>query len=962
MLYNKPRDVKLRVLPSVSSVIKRADTVKNKFTKNGKNDDADKLILLNETVPQGNGAAANVVVPEKKAKYSTVINKNVEGVEDNDFDIILTVPPVKQDEDIVIDLTEMPVIEGIPMLSLPDEPRKAPETKHREIVYIDTPKAEKTLEVTTPSVKEDDIFDLSEMPDIDGIPMLELKPVTEEKIQLLEDFVYEPVKEIKHAPVYIPRPNIDFDEPVYTPKVEKLKEKSVIELLPEIAKEPVVELLPEIEEITEEPVVELIPEVEEVTEEPVVELIPDVEEITEESVVELLPEVEEITEEPVVELLPEVEEITEEPVVELLPEVEEITEEPGVELIPEVEEITEEPVVELLPEVEEVTKEPVVELLPEVEEITDEPVVELLPEVEEITDEPVVELLPEVEEVTKEPAKEKESTELIAPPPFVQTSVKRGRKAKKKEKQQKNKAAQPKSENIDIKAPAQDEHKDTVAAVEKKRKVPKEKKTKKTKPVITNKRRHLKKKGVKIKLRIKELIDIRRENRKKNARPLGKAHSLKVASFLLMLYMGTALAFAIPIRPTYSETEKRQLANFPEFTAQALVSGDYFSKIDTWFSDTFPFREGLTQTDTFIKSLYGIQDISIHGDVDEGDEIPDAPTVLPEEPQTPEVTEPVTMPDDDELSKDNGNPNAAKPDYDVQELSAIVVAGDSAYEYYSFSQDVAPRFIDRVNNLDSIVKPLGNVYSMIVPTSMDITLNDALRAEVNSANQKKALDYFNASFKNTVAVDGIYDSMREHRNEYIYFRADHHWTALGAYYAYEQFALEKGITPVPLSKYETKTFDNFIGTFYSSSGQNPALKKNPDYVTAYLPYNNVTCKISDSVLYEGFDYDVIKDVSDHTPGSKYLTFIGGDNGLTTITNLDLPRGESCLVIKDSYANAFVPFLIPHYNKIYVIDPRHYKGTLTEFCESKTVNDVIVLTNISTTRNYIYLEGLENFVQ
>jgi hypothetical protein len=65
---------------------------------------------------------------------------------------------------------------------------------------------------------------------------------------------------------------------------------------------------------------------------------------------------------------------------------------------------------------------------------------------------------------------------------------------------------------------------------------------------------------------------------------------------------------------------------------------------------------------------------------------------------------------------------------------------------------------------------------------------------------------------------------------------------------------------------------------------------------------------------------------------------------------------------DSYANAFVPFLIPHYNKVYVVDPRHYKGTLTEFCENKQVNDVIVLTNISTTRNYVYLEGLENFVQ
>ena len=851
MLYNKPRDIKLRALPTVGSVIKRADSVKNKFTKEAKKDDTDKLILLNEAVPHDNEVTAGVVVSEKKIAPSTVINKTVEGVEDSDFDIILTEPPANPDaDDIIIDLTEMPVIEGIPMLTLPDEPQKAPEVKHKKIVYVDTPKIEKAPEISEPITPENDVFDLSEMPDIDGIPMLELKPVTEEKIQLLEDFVYAPEKKAEHKPVHIPRPDIDIDEPAYTPTAE---------------------------DVTTEPVIEDAFEVEEIAE-------------------------------------------------EALPE-EAVLEDTTEELIPEI-------------EVEPIT-----------EEIAEEAVILEAPETDEMS---VVSEASECEMLTEV----QESTEASAPPPFVQATAKRGRKAKKKEKQQKKKEKEPKQEKLDLQKPAEVEKSDSIAPAPKK----KEKKTKKPKPVITNKRRYLKKKGVQIKLRLKAAQDNRKEKRKAKG-SFGKARALKVASFFLLLYVGTVLAFTISIRPTYSETEKRPLAKFPEYSMQALLSGDFFADIDTWFSDTFPFRETLTQTDTFIKSLYGIDTISIHGDVDRGDDIPDAPGDEPvKKPEAPEVTKPVEMPDDEELSKDNGNPNAVRPDYDVQSLSAIVVAGDSAYEYYSFSKEVAPRFIDCVNTLDSITNPLGNVYAMIVPTSMDIKLNDAIRAEVDSANQKKALDYFNASFKNTIAVDGIYDAEREHRNEYTYFRADHHWTALGAYYAYEQFAIEKGIEPVPLTKYKTQKFDNFIGTFYSSSGQNPALKKNPDYVMAYLPFNKVTCKISDSVLYEGFDYDVIKDVSEDSPGSKYLTFIGGDNGLTTITNLDLPRGESCLVIKDSFGNAMVPFLIPHYNKIYVIDPRHYKGTLSDFCEEKTVNDVIVLTNISTTRNYVYLEALENFVQ
>ena len=250
---------------------------------------------------------------------------------------------------------------------------------------------------------------------------------------------------------------------------------------------------------------------------------------------------------------------------------------------------------------------------------------------------------------------------------------------------------------------------------------------------------------------------------------------------------------------------------------------------------------------------------------------------------------------------------------------------------------------------------------MIIPTSIDITLNDALRADIKSANQKKALNYFNASFKNVTAVDGIYDAERLHRDEYIYFRTDHHWTALGAYYAYEQFALEKGITPVPLNKYETKTFDGFLGTFYSGSGQTSKLSETPDSVTAYMPFNNVTCHIDEGNGNE-FQWEVVKDADEYSQSLKYLAFIGGDNALTTITNADNPNGETCVVIKESYGNAFVPFLIPHYSTIYVIDPRHYEGTLSEFTKGKEIDDVIFLANISTTRNYIYIDAMEEFIQ
>lgn len=457
---------------------------------------------------------------------------------------------------------------------------------------------------------------------------------------------------------------------------------------------------------------------------------------------------------------------------------------------------------------------------------------------------------------------------------------------------------------------------------------------------------------------------VKKERRELSQTVVKHGRRFKIASFFIIFYLGAIVAFILPLRPTYSESEMRYLAKFPEFSIDALISGSYFDDISTWFSDTFPYRELLTEANTVIKSYYGIETITVHGDVDIGDKIPDSPLIVPDDPiidygdstdkpdtQTPEYTPPVEESPED------------KAEIEVQQLGAIVVAGDSAYEYYGYSEDCAIGFVSCVNKFNALANPTGNVYAMIIPTSMDITLDDDIRKQItNTANQKAAIDLFNKSFKNCIAVDGIYNAERQHRNEYTYFRTDHHWTALGAYYAYEQFAKEKGITPISLATYPVKNFNGFLGTFYSSSGQNPALKENPDTVTAYMPFNNIDCTIMNKTGGSTMSWPVINDVTDYGSSLKYLTFIGGDNALTTITNHDNPDGGVCVVIKDSYGNAFVPFLIPHYSTVYVIDPRYYTGSLSGFCADKEIEDLIFLVNISCTRNYIYLEGLQNITR
>lgn len=446
--------------------------------------------------------------------------------------------------------------------------------------------------------------------------------------------------------------------------------------------------------------------------------------------------------------------------------------------------------------------------------------------------------------------------------------------------------------------------------------------------------------------------------------PINIARCTKIAAFFITLYLGTFIAFIIPLRPTYSETEKRELKSFPQFSFTALKSGSYFDDITTWFSDTFPFRENLTKLNTSVQKLYGIAKIDIHGDVEVGDEIPDAPlieesteisTTLPE---TVTTTESSTVP---ETTNATTKPQTTAKEIKTQTMGAILVAGNSGYEYYNFSNSLAKSFIKPINSIKACSEGKSNVYTMLIPTSIDIVLDENIRKDVASSDQKKAIDYFNSSFKDSTPVTGIYESLKSHKDEYIYFRTDHHWTALGAYYAYEQFAFAKGITPVPLSSYETKTFNGFLGTFYSSSEQSSALGKTPDSVIAYMPINDATMMFTQTDG-QTLNWPVITDVSDYNSSGKYLTFTAGDQPYEIIENNDLSEGQTCLIIKESYGNAFIPFLIPHYKTIHVIDPRHYNGTLSDFLKKNPVDDIIFLANMSTTRNSIYIDAMTDFIK
>ena len=213
---------------------------------------------------------------------------------------------------------------------------------------------------------------------------------------------------------------------------------------------------------------------------------------------------------------------------------------------------------------------------------------------------------------------------------------------------------------------------------------------------------------------------------------------------------------------------------------------------------------------------------------------------------------------------------------------------------------------------------------------------------------------------NVTAVD-IHPNLLAHKDEYIYFRTDHHWTARGAYYAYVAFCEEKGITPTPLEDYTKLEFENFLGTFYSQSGQNKTLKNNPDFVEAFVPNGtNVLTAINKDGNEKEYAI-VYKRADTYSAANKYMCFIGGDNPVSEIHNENIKDGSSIVVIKESYGNAFVPFLVDSYEYIYVIDYRYFDGNLVDFVEDNGIKDVLFLNYISTTSTESKIGQIEDIL-
>ena len=270
------------------------------------------------------------------------------------------------------------------------------------------------------------------------------------------------------------------------------------------------------------------------------------------------------------------------------------------------------------------------------------------------------------------------------------------------------------------------------------------------------------------------------------------------------------------------------------------------------------------------------------------------------------------------------------------QIFSVACAGHSTADYYAAM----------VNTVASKLPNKVTLYDIVAPTAFGACLSVDVQNDMAGNNQPEIISYINDQItaKNAVGVDAVSNIIR-HNAEYIYYNSDHHWTVMGAYYAYQAWCRAKGIKAhEPDYFFTTYRFEGFLGSFYSLAGNPSFLEKNRDVVEAFVPNGTNELKFIDQSGVE-YDWKVIYDVTDWARTSKYNCFIGGDNPYTEISNPNVKDGSACVLIKESYGNAFAPFLVDHYSNVYIIDYRYYTGNLISFISSHKVKDVIILNNM-----------------
>lgn len=441
----------------------------------------------------------------------------------------------------------------------------------------------------------------------------------------------------------------------------------------------------------------------------------------------------------------------------------------------------------------------------------------------------------------------------------------------------------------------------------------------------------------------------------------------KVYAILSALFLLVLLTVGV-----YSLCNLNADAAKPEVTFGSFFDGSYSNGQRAWYAAAFPQSETLKGMNKTLNGFYKFSGLSGENDVQllinmdgqaaqHGASLQTPADTTPDPSRTSDSTEDtaVTEPTETSAPESVEPSDGLQPGMLVENLGAALLVGNRAVEVAYANYDSIDNYAETVTSIAAALGNQINTYSILVPNAAEFYTPDDYHT--GECSQSAMITYAYDHMGTNVKKVNAYSKLASHIDEYVYFRTDHHWTQLGAYYAYTAYCETAGLKAEPLSAFETGQYDVFVGSMYNflqNYPQSSILRDNPDTLQYYRPHVELDTKVySDASLTDGYPLGTICHV-DSDVSNKYLCFLGGDHPITIIaTDVD---GPVCMLIKESYGNAFAPWLTSHYSKIIVVDPREFNSSnkpaldLAQFAKEQKVTDCIIL-------NYPMMLGSDTYI-
>ena len=376
--------------------------------------------------------------------------------------------------------------------------------------------------------------------------------------------------------------------------------------------------------------------------------------------------------------------------------------------------------------------------------------------------------------------------------------------------------------------------------------------------------------------------------------------SRKTNIIVILVFVAFIGAFALlqPILPDveFSQQENRYLQQLPSFSLDALADGDFTEDFESYTTDQFPFRDAWTGLKARCELLTG--------------------------------------------KKENNGVyycagGALIPDFDAPAKETVDGNIDYLNELVAYTH--IPVYF-------GLIPGAGEIQSSLLPKNAPMD------------SQQTVIDW---AYGRSQAINiDVQSALAAHKDEYIFYRTDHHWTSLGAFYGYTALCGALDLPAPSLASYDRQTVsESFYGTTYSSSGFSWV---EPDEMETFVPDDGSVkvLDLSQDPPVEGPLYDrsylAVKD--------KYSMFLGGNCPLRSIvTGHD---GPSILIVRDSYSDSLAPFLLEDFSRIDLVDLRYYRDSLVKYAEENDFDSILVLysvSNFATDRNlFLLAPGKEVF--